>query len=623
MTRKGSSRSKKSRRAGVNFRAGFFFGKERQMTKPTVTAIDLVLSKLAQFSEVVELDFEFGAKPGDRQDPICLVTKELRSGRMHRIFRDDFGKRPPYSTGPSVLHVAYYSSAEWGCYRSLGWPMPERVLDLFVEFRNLTNGLPLPAGASLLGALAYFRIAGINAAEKSGLQEALGAGTWRGRYSKSDILNYCEQDVLALERLLLAMLPGIDLPRALLRGRYMVAVSAIEWNGIPIDVPTLERLRESWTSIQGQLIADVDKDYGVYDGRSFRSDRFADWLIRRGIPWPRLDEGGRLDLSDDTFRQMAKSHPAVSPLRELRSSLSDLRLNDLVTGRDSRARCLLSPFRSRTGRNQPSNARFIFGPSVWIRSLIKPPTGYGVAYIDWGSQEFAIAAALSQDPNMIAGYLSGDPYLAFGKQTFLIPPDGTKESHKAIRELCKQCALAVQYGMAEESLAMRIDRPVLVARDLLRLHRETFAKFWRWSDSAIDVAMLKSSIQTRFGWTLHIGGHVNPRSLRNWPVQSNGAEMMRIAACLATERGIEVNAPVHDAFLICAPLDRLEADIAKMRAAMAEASRAVLDGFEVRTDVDIVKYPNRYVDKREQDKELKGIQPMWKRVLGLLQEVDA
>ena len=73
----------------------------------------------------------------------------------------------------------------------------------------------------------------------------------------------------------------------------------------------------------------------------------------------------------------------------------------------------------------------------------------------------------------------------------------------------------------------------------------------------------------------------NPRSLRNFPMQANGADMMRLAACLATERGIEVCATVHDAFLIIAPLERLEEDVARMRAAMAEASRIVLGGFEL------------------------------------------
>ena len=80
-----------------------------------------------------------------------------------------------------------------------------------------------------------------------------------------------------------------------------------------------------------------------------------------------------------------------------------------------------SAFRSRTGRNQPSNSKFIFGPSVWLRGLIKPPPGHGVAYVDWRQQEFGIAAALSGDAAMQAAYLSGDPYLAFAKQAGAVP----------------------------------------------------------------------------------------------------------------------------------------------------------------------------------------------------------
>ena len=128
-----------------------------------------------------------------------------------------------------------------------------------------------------------------------------------------------------LERLLPAMLPHIDLPRALLRGRFMRAAAQIEWNGVPIDTATLALLRQYWTDIQDDLIADVDADYGVFDGRSFRLERWERWLVVHGIPWPRL-ESGRLDLSDDTFRQMARAYPAVSPMRELRSALSEMRL---------------------------------------------------------------------------------------------------------------------------------------------------------------------------------------------------------------------------------------------------------------------------------------------------------
>jgi DNA polymerase I len=561
--------------------------------------------------EIVLVDFEFEIGQGERPVPVCVAAHELRSGRRFRLMRDDLGPAPPYATGTDVLFVAYYASAELSCYRALNWAAPDRILDLFCEFRDRTNGLSTSAGSSLLGALAHFGLDGIGASEKKELQQAIGSGTWRGQYTPDQILNYCHSDVDALERLLSAMWSGIDLPRALLRGRYMAAAAAIEYAGVPIDVPMLDRLRAGWTDIQDRLIARIDLDYGVFEGRTFKHDRFAAWLGRNGIPWPVL-VSGKLDLEDGTFRQVAKAYPVIAPLRELRSALSDLRLNDLAVGDDGRNRALLSAFRSRTGRNQPSNSKFIFGPSVWLRGLIKPPPGHAVAYVDWSQQEFGIAAALSGDTAMQAAYRSGDPYLTFGKQAGAVPADATKSSHQSERELFKQCVLATQYGMEAEALALRIGQPAIVARDLLRAHRETYRRFWRWSDAAVDQSMLTGSLHTAFGWHVHVGANSNPRSLRNFPMQANGAEMLRLACCLATERGLEVCAPVHDAILICATLDRIEADVVAARNAMAEASRAVLSGFELATDVKIVRWPDRYMDPRGA--------VMWVRVEQLLGE---
>ena len=112
---------------------------------------------IASFREVVVADFEFAITPGERPRPLCLVAHELRSGRRFRVWQDQFGASPPYATGPDVLFVAYYASAELGCYRALGWPMPERVLDLFVEFRDRTNGLSHAGGCEPAGGLGLLR----------------------------------------------------------------------------------------------------------------------------------------------------------------------------------------------------------------------------------------------------------------------------------------------------------------------------------------------------------------------------------------------------------------------------------------------------------------------------------
>lgn len=571
---------------------------------------------LFQFKEIWFVDFEFSSSPGERPIPICLVALEKKTGQVLKIWQDDLQSmdEPPYSIGPDSLFVAFYASAEMGCHLALRWPMPKNVLDLFVEFRNLTNGRQTPCGNSLLGALAWFGFKSIDAAEKDGMRDlALRGGPYTSD-EKVALLEYCESDVQALYRLFLQMAPLIDLPRAILRGCYMKAVAEIERNGVPIDVKMLNRFHKYWDVIQKKLIRKIDSEYGIFNGLTFKRTLFENWLKKTRIPWPRL-ESGALDLKDDTFREMARSFPEVAPLHELRVSLSQLRLSKLAVGKDGRNRCLLSAFRARTGRNQPSNSQFIFGPAVWLRGLIKPRAGYVLIHADWSQQEVGIGSALSKDDLMIEAYTSGDCYLAFGIQAKVIPSHATKDSHRAQREQLKACVLAVQYGMEAKSLAQRLGQPVSYARELLQLHRITYKKFWEWSNAAVNHAMLYGYLYTVFGWTIHIENNPNPRSLRNFPMQANGAEMLRLACCYAIERGIKVCAPIHDAILIEAPLEELDDTVERTKKAMSDASAAVLDGFKLRTDVKIVRYPNRYSDGR-------GVK-MWETVNRIMERIEA
>src|SRR5262249_26056155 len=177
---------------------------------------------------------------------------------------------------------------------------------------------------------------------------------------------------------------------------------------------------------------------------------------------------------------------------------------------------ILSAFRARSGRNAPSNSRFIFGPSVWLRGLIKPPPGYAVAYIDWEQQEFGIHATLSGDEAMIAAYESGEVYITTAKQFGYLPADATREQNEPTHALFKTIVLGIGYGMEERTLAFRTSQPPIVAREWLRLYRETYKKGVAWSDAAVDHAMLHGSLHTVFGWKVHVGENPNPRSLRNF-----------------------------------------------------------------------------------------------------------
>src|SRR5215472_3617675 len=144
------------------------------------------------FRYVVIADFEFefsghtsaddAGRSGERPRPVCMVAKELRSGQTWRLWRGQFGSTPPFPIGSDSLFIAFYASAELGCFRALGWPKPSNILDLFVEFRDRTNGLTPPAGAGLIGALTYFGLDSIGATDKDDMRALILAG---GPWSES------------------------------------------------------------------------------------------------------------------------------------------------------------------------------------------------------------------------------------------------------------------------------------------------------------------------------------------------------------------------------------------------------------------------------------------------------
>jgi hypothetical protein len=565
------------------------------------------------FREIWMVDFEYVASEGDHPDPVCLVAWELRTGQRIRLWRDEIGVSPPYDTSQDSLFVSFASDAEMGCHLALGWPLPARVLDLRVEFLQAINFTPRPPPdknkekkrGSLLHALTYYGLDGIEAAEKERWRELiLRGGPWTDTERKG-ILDYCGSDVRALHQLFAAMIRRGHLPLdgrlvfSLYRGRYMRAVTRMEFVGVPVDLARFNRLVSRWDAIEMQLIETLGKQYGVYDEEgSFSEKRFVRYLNERGYGWP-VHESGRLDTKDKTFKMMAQLHPELEPLRQLEYCRKKLKLRELSVGRDGFNRCWLAPFASRTSRNQPSNSRFIFGPAVWLRDfLIQAKPGWGIAYLDWVGQEFAIAAGLSGDPAMQEAYESDDIYLTFGKQAGVLPTWATNQTHGLQRDQFKICVLATQYGQKYRSLSEQINQPDIVGRELLRHHHKVYRRFWNWSNNRVNRYLLSNEQQTVFGWRHRFKEWPKINSVRNFDMQGNGAEMLRLACCLGTEAGISICAPIHDALLIQSPLDRLDEDVVRMRSYMEEASRIVLAGFSLRTDQHIFRYPERYSDPK-------------------------
>jgi hypothetical protein len=556
---------------------------------------------LAAIREVVFLDFEFQSEPGGRPRPVCLVAREFRSRRrFRRWLLDRPPSDPPFAAGRDVLVVAYFASAEMGCYLALGWEPPPLLLDLYPEFRIATNGKYVPAGNSLLGALQYFGLDAIDATQKDAMRDRILAG---GDFDADDqraVLDYCETDVDASERLFPKLIDGRqNLNPALWRGEYVKTVARMEWAGVPVNLPLYERMARHWPQLQQGVIDRVNEIVPVYRNRVFTMELFEGWLESQNLlgEWPQTP-AGRLAIDDDTLKEKAELHPVIEPLRLARQMTDKLERLQLTIGPDGRNRCLLSPFNSKTGRNSPSTVKFIFNTCSFLRNLIQPPPGRALAYIDWAGAEFGIAARLSGDVAMQRSYESGNQYLDFAKLTGAVPAGATKATHKTEHELFKTVILGIQFGMGANTLAYRIGRTLPEARHLIAYHRQVYSQFWRWSDAVCDYAQIYGELTATFGWKLHFADGAKIRTFRNFPMQANCAEMLRLACVFATEAGVFLVAPVHDALCIEADVDNIDHAVWLTQEAMRKASQLVLDGFPLRTDKLIVRHPSHFPEAR-------------------------
>jgi hypothetical protein len=607
-----------------------------------------------QFRRVIIWDSEFQTQPpGNRPVPVCVTARELRSGEEWQQFCGGFSCKPPFPVDGQTLFIGYYNSAELGFHKALGWPEPLHLIDLYIEFRNHTNGLWLPHGSGLVGAMNYFNLD--YPADKAAMIEIINRGNWSAEECRQ-ICRYNWVDMDATARLVVVMYPKLDVERALYRGTFPPVAASMEWNGLPIDVETLERLRLHWNDIQDRLITRIDK-YKVYDGRTFKEDRFIENVLKprpperlRGIPWPRLDSG-RLDLEDDTFRQMAKIYPkTIGPYRELRHALSQMRLfENLTVGTDGHNRTLTSYYRARTSRSQPSNSKGLMGTSVWLRNLIKPRGGRVIISGDYSQQEPGVGAALAPDERMKRAYNTGDFYLGFAieaktataaqVQRYLarkrlrkqqeVPKDDADKALDALRDLYKPVVLGIIFDRTAWGLARALDMQPIEALRLINQFYDAFPDCRNWSNRRVNYALAHRITRTVMGWQLHLPpdsiaedkhGRVylkspNVRAIRNFAFQANGAEITRLGARLAWEQGLMMLLTVHDQILIEAAWEDRHRAAAALEECMVEASRIILDGFALRVDTKIIAYPHRYTDPRGDE--------MWHEVMVLLDAIEA
>ena len=603
---------------------------------------------MSAFEPVVVGDFEYETSggeynlvAGDLPVVLCGVFHVLDANLQHvrtiRQWRGEFGAQPPFDIGDDTLFVAYSAWAELTIFMTLGWKFPKHVFDQHTAYLAASNILaPYDPDTPrkrehkrLPDACRAYGIEGWEQIDKGTIAQDIGEGRWR-KYGRETVLAYCEEDVRMSTLLLREQLQGRrgrpSLPPASVKhvlhwSNYGAkTVAKIQARGMLLDTPLWNLVQENKAATIRNLLQRFDPSQGsdapIYTPEGEWSyERFEQYLVREGIPaWPRL-ESGRLDIDGDAFRLMYHV-PGIEGLHALRDSLGVIVRAKLPIGHDGRNRPSLFPFCTATGRN--AHAKSLYNAHAGMRSFMVAPPDTILVYLDWRSQEVGILAALSEDRTLMNDYAGGDIYHALAKLCGLTSDDNIKRwkaEHPDVRQRMKPLQLGINYGMGVPSLAKGLDRHPLIASGIIERHRRRYPRAWEYRTERVQAAMLDRYIETEFGWPLYLSTSPNERTLFNFPMQGNGAEMLRLAAWRLCEAGIIPSMLIHDGILLEA---RNQEEIDQAIDIMRVAGREVCRGFEIGVDIDQrLENRARYRDKRP------VAQKMWATMMETLREIGA
>jgi len=583
-----------------------------------------------RFKKVYVCDFEY-ATIGGKLLPTSLAIKNINDPEAEVEFiwlRNYDGTvarsvQQPYEHDASNLMVVFLGEAECSVFHELGWWQPARMIDLYVECRNLNNGLLDGKGVFGLEAMAKKYGCETNYLEddKTDLRKRLGNNLVT-QDEEETVKRYNVEDVLVTERLFNVFENmyddlyegGIIWEQALDRGQHVAIAAEAGRTGYPIDVAAWYKFLDKFDDIMAEVITNAHEITNCFPGSKFNNKNFQELVESKSLDnaWPKTSKG-QCKSDQETLRIYEEIYE-FKILKEALYLRGATKLKDLPIDRnDNRAKTMFWLFGSKTGRTTPSTAKHILNMAGCFTPFIKVPEDTGIMKVDYEQQEFVIGAVLANDDVMLEAYESGDPYLSLGKRSGFIPQEADK-SHP-LRGVFKTVCLMVQYGAGTESMARQMKKPIETAEMALQVHQREFSKFWSYQEAMVDKFTYDCAYETVNGWryTLPKGSTFrewgesqgySEATLKNWIFQATGCEILRRAMRKVHDTGFGIIGLMHDELIVESPFILCDPEGCKemVQSAMEEASKEII-GWRIKTDATIIGPGERFKPKSEADWE--------------------
>lgn len=385
--------------------------------------------------------------------------------------------------------------------------------------------------------------------ERSGWAQVNKRGTTMIRYAGCDVL-----DTGSIGRRMPALPPEIWH-----RERVTQRMTArIAHTGVPIDGPRVDRMLAEHTTLRDDFGAQIRERFAIDNPGS--SKQVATKLGEMGVRLPRTKPSrahpdGQPSVAEGVLEAL-KIQPLPDEARPLIDQLLDYRHHATVVGTflepyhhlvhrgDGRARPTVYTLGTDTGRMSCVRPNFQQLPREGgVRQIITADPGHLLISADFSSVEIRVAAALSQDPNLIRMLEEGlDPHAMAAEIVF--GPNFTKANRYSV----KRGVFGRIYGGGVDTLAKQMGVTVEVAQRLIDTIDRLWPRLSQWSAEIRDGVKYGQTTFTAYsGRIIHLptgAAYAAP----NYCIQGTARELL-VDALLRwreTHWGSAILWPVHD-----------------------------------------------------------------------------
>lgn len=430
-------------------------------------------------------------------------------------------------------------------------------------------------------------------------------------------LAYAAKDVMALFPIYALQLDKLKQEKLLtvadLEFKCVLAVGDLELNGCKLDVvkwrKILEGVAEKRDLVRTELM-EILPSGGARQSSMFGGDEY---LINLNSGPQIIAEFARLGivLEDTSEATLSKhNHVAAKKLLEYRGHEKTLGsfgegLLSLISKKTGRIHPDFIQYGADTGRFSCSNPNVQQIPATSdFRACFICEPGYKLVTCDYSQAELRILAELSLDDGFLNAFKSGgDLHILAASQMFGVKPE---EVSKTQRSQAKAINFGLAYGMGPQGLALRIDKTVDEARELISAYFKAFSGVARWLEKAGRDSVRLGYSPTPLGRKRYYRSPDSgdpdyrrkvseiERRGKNAPIQGANADMTKMALVFLREKlqGFDARVvnTVHDEIVVEVREDQAEEVCKLVEHEMIRAAKEVLREVPMVADAKVGDY---------------------------------